>query len=133
MWSIDPAPVATASLRGGSGIEPYLPLLEGGAEGQFLSDMRDYFYYSMIRSTGEQTTKPRTLDGKVPLSEIPHLMCALGSYPTQNEIDNIISEVKYSEVDETGEYRLSISFDQFVKLYAWMRWDPVGPSATTVP
>ena len=66
--------------------EPFVKLLDGGEEGEFFSDMKDYFYYSQIRSQDENTTKARVLDGKIPVEEIPYLMCALGYFPTQLEV-----------------------------------------------
>jgi len=116
-WCIDPQPVASASLMGGSGIEPFVKLVEGGEEGEFFSDMKDYFYYSQIRSQYEDTTKARVLDGTIPVEEIPHLMCALGYFPTQLEIKNMTNEVKYCRFGETGEYVDRINFDDLVKLY----------------
>eukprot|EP00452_MALV-II_sp_L67-6_P000224 gene224-202_t len=117
MWAIDAQPVATAALMGGSGVEPFLKLIEGGPESSFVSDLRDYFYYSQISSKGEQTVEARTLDGTIPLSEIPNLMCALGCFPTQQETQNMMNEVKYSRFEEQGEYTMRLVFDNFVKLY----------------
>jgi len=116
-WKMDPSPVAAASVFGGNGIEPFLKLIEGGEQGEFYSDMKDYFYYSQIRSQDENTTRARSLDGTIPVEEIPHLMCALGYFPTQLEIQNMINEVKYSKFAETGDYVDRIVFDDFFKLY----------------
>jgi hypothetical protein len=116
-WLIEPQSVSSASFLGGDGIEPFVKLLEGGEEGEFFADMKDYFYYSQIRSQGEDTTKARTLDGTLPADEIPHLMCALGYFPTQLEIQNMITEIKYSKFSETGEVVERVGFEDFVKLY----------------
>jgi cilia- and flagella-associated protein 251 len=64
--------------------------------------MRDFFYYSMIRSKDENTTKTRKLDGTVPLEELPNLMRANGHYPTEQEIENMKDEVNFSNFAETG-------------------------------
>jgi len=116
-WLIDRDPVAAASLLGGQGVEPFVRLLEGGEQGEFFSDMKDYFYYSQIRSQDENTTKSRTLDGTIPVSELPYLMCGLGYFPTQLEIQNMKNEVKYSKYSDTGEYVDRICFEDLVKLY----------------
>merc|ERR1711977_517647 len=117
-WLIDPQPASCASMLGGSGIEPFVKLLDGGEDGKFFSDMKDYFYYSQILSQTENTTKARTLDGTIPVeNEIPHLMCALGYFPTQLEIKNMTNEVKYSKFSETGEAVDRVGFEEFVKLY----------------
>jgi cilia- and flagella-associated protein 251 len=57
--------------------------------------MNDFFYYSMIRSKTENTTKTRKLDGKVPVDEIKNLMRAMGYYPTKQEEKNMIDEVRF--------------------------------------
>lgn len=86
MWSIDINPIEQAIEVGGHGIEPFVNLIEGGRDGQIYQDMKDFFYYSMIRSKDESTTKTRKLDGTVPLAELPNLMRAMGYYPTEQEV-----------------------------------------------
>jgi len=83
MWNIDLNPIEQAIELGGDGIEPFVNLIEGGREGQIFQDMKDFFYYSMIRSMNESTTKTRKLDGTVPLEQLPNLMRAMGYYPTE--------------------------------------------------
>lgn len=96
MWSIDLNPIEQAIEVGGQGIEPFVNLIEGGRDGQIYQDMKDFFYYSMIRSKDESTTKTRKLDGTVPLAELPNLMRAMGYYPTEQEVQNMQDEVKFS-------------------------------------
>lgn len=83
MWAIDVSPIENAIMMGGEGIDPFINLIEGGRDGQTFQDMKDFFYYSMIRSKDENTTKTRKLDGTVPLEELPNLMRAMGYYPTE--------------------------------------------------
>ena len=70
---------------------------------RWAQQFQDYFYYSQIRSQDENTTRARVLDGMIPVEEIPHLMCALGYFPTQLEITNMTNEVKYSKFAETSD------------------------------
>lgn len=63
MWSVDVMPINHAIAAGGDGIEPFIDLIEGKKEGQTYQDMHDFFYYSMIRSKKENTTKTRKLEG----------------------------------------------------------------------
>lgn len=111
MWELDTETLSTAVLRGGN--EPYLKLIEP----DLLSEIRDYFYYCQIRSHGERTTSKYVLDGTIPLSEIPYLMCALGCFPSQVEIQNMISEVKSKNFEVTGKSEDKINFDDFLQLY----------------
>ena len=70
MWKVDVTPINNAIALGGEGIEPFIRLIEGGREGQTFQDMNDFFYYSMIRSKKENTTKTRKLGGQVPVDQL---------------------------------------------------------------
>lgn len=60
-------------------------------------DMKDFFYYSQIKSKNENTNKARKLEGTVPLEEIANIMRAMGYYPSKQEMENIKNEVKLSK------------------------------------
>jgi WD40 repeat protein len=82
MWEVDFS-VLAESFYEEPDSNPFPDLLEGGSNGQVMSDLKDFFYYSQIRSKDEHTTKARKLDGKVPLSAIANMMRSMGFYPTQ--------------------------------------------------
>lgn len=117
MWNIDVNPIEYAIQRGGEGIEPFINLIEGGREGQNYQDMKDFFYYSMIRSKKEDTTKTRKLDGTVPLIELPNLMRAMGYYPTEHEVAQMTDEVKFSEYSEDGIQTDTVDLNTFIRLF----------------
>jgi len=117
MWSIDVNPIENAIAMGGQDIEPFINLIEGGREGQNFRDMKDFFYYSMIRSKDENTTKTRKLDGTVPLDELPNLMRAMGYYPTEQEVHNMTDEVKFSVFSDLGDPTTSVDLDTFIRLF----------------
>lgn len=71
----------------------------------------------MIRSKDENTTKARRLNGTVPLDELPNLMRAMGYYPTQQEVDNMKDEVKFSNFAETGQHVNAVNLDTFIRLF----------------
>jgi len=79
--------------------------------------MQDFFYYSMIRSKDENTTKTRVLDKTVPLAELPNLMRAMGYYPTEQEVSNMMDEVRFSNYSDQGEARESVTMKDFIKLF----------------
>lgn len=79
--------------------------------------MQDFFYYSMIRSKDENTTKTRKLDGNVPLDELPNLMRAMGYYPTNQEVQNMKDEVKFSVFSDEGDPTTSVNMETFIKLF----------------
>ena len=51
----------------------------------------------------------------VPLENISEMMRALGHYPTNKEIENMMNEVKYSQYLETGTYVTELNLNAFVK------------------
>ena len=90
---------------GGSGIEPFIALLQGGAGGGFYQDMLDYFYYAQLRSQGLNTTGPRKITGFISVEEVIPLMCALGYYPSKEGIKDIENEVKFAHQAQRGIYK----------------------------
>jgi len=79
--------------------------------------MKDFFYYSMIRSMNESTTKTRKLDGTVPLEQLPNLMRAMGYYPTEQEVQNMTDEVKFSVYADQGDPITTVKMDDFIRLF----------------
>ena len=79
--------------------------------------MNDFFYYSMIRSEKENTTRTRKLVGKVPVEEIKNLMRAMGYYQTEQEVKNMIDEVRFSVLADKGQPTTHVKLDDFIKLF----------------
>ncbi|KAG3118723.1 Cilia- and flagella-associated protein [Phytophthora idaei] len=98
-------------------LAPYLALLEGGQEGSFYHEIVDYFYLAQLRVQGEDSTTTREITAQIPLREIPNVMRALGFYPTDEEIQHMVSEVRYSRFTETSRPVESIGLHDFIKLY----------------
>ena len=71
----------------------------------------------MIRSKKENTTKTRKLEGWVPVNQLPNLMRAMGYYPTQQEISNMMDEVRFSSYTTMGEPNLYVNLETFIKLF----------------
>jgi WD40 repeat protein len=53
LWRIDTSYLARAVDRAGQGVEPFFDLIEGGADGEFVQQISDFFYYAQLRSQGE--------------------------------------------------------------------------------
>ncbi|KAG1711729.1 hypothetical protein DVH05_008972 [Phytophthora capsici] len=98
-------------------LAPYLALLEGGREGSFYHEIVDYFYLAQLRVQGEDSTAAREITAQIPLREISNVMRALGFYPTDEEIQHMVSEVRYSRFTETSRLVESIGLHDFIKLY----------------
>ena len=47
-----------ASLLGGEGLTPFYTMLEGGREGEFFTELEDYFYYAQIRRSVDDKQLP---------------------------------------------------------------------------
>jgi WD40 repeat protein len=92
MWSIGVTNPTVADVK--NDLAPYLALLEGGGQyGELHQSLVDYFYYCQLRHGGEDTMDTRQLNGLIPLEELPALMRAVGFYPSEDEVRNMINEV----------------------------------------
>ncbi len=113
MWRVNTEVLDQAVVAGGSGIAPFEAVLEGGREGDFYSEMVDYFYYVQLRVHGEDSILPRRIDGRVPVSELGSLMRALGAYLSEFDVAELESEAAAVAAAAGG----GVSFDDFLRLY----------------
>ncbi|XP_032685262.1 cilia- and flagella-associated protein 251-like isoform X3 [Odontomachus brunneus] len=117
MWEIRLSSVDTMARSGGRGISPFHCLIEGGKKGWLMNEMKDLFYYAQILHQGENTTAARVITDTVVVENIPNLMRAVGYYPSNEEIKNMMREVCYRYHAETGKLTEKITFEEFVQLY----------------
>ena len=75
MWAVNTGAI---DQHAGKGLARYMPLIEGGADGLFFSEMKDYFDYAQIQSQPADTTRSGKFEGTVPVTALPSLMSALG-------------------------------------------------------
>ena len=73
-----------------------------------------YQLFPFSYSQGEDATSTRLIQDRVVLSEVPSIMQAMGFYPSEHEIENLINEVKYSSLEE-GVLVESITFDELIR------------------
>ncbi|XP_071181145.1 cilia- and flagella-associated protein 251-like isoform X1 [Mytilus edulis] len=117
MWEINVSVLEAQSRLGGEDLIPFYGLLEGGRDGELFRELEDYFYYAQIRSQGVNAMDKREVSVKIPLSEVPFVMRAMGFYPSEQEIEDMLNEVKFSRYVETGQYIEDIDLGDFIKLY----------------
>jgi len=106
-------------------IGDFLDMLEGGQGGDVHNDIIDFFYYSQLRSQGEDAIDDRRISGKVFVDELPQLVRAIGFYPSEEEISNMVNEVRYRHFMVDGLLDEEINIDDFIKLHLNHR--PVVP------
>ncbi|NXQ43303.1 CF251 protein, partial [Catharus fuscescens] len=116
-WKVNLPALDAASFLGGEDLIPFYNLLDGGRDGKFFRELEDYFYYVQLCSQGIGTLETRQVSTHIPLEEIPSVMRAIGFYPSEEEIEEMINEVKFSKYVDTGEEVTKINLDDFIKLY----------------
>ncbi|NXO76942.1 CF251 protein, partial [Sitta europaea] len=116
-WKVNLHALDAAAFLSGENLIPFYNLLDGGREGKFFRELEDYFYYVQLCSQGIQTLEKRQVSTHIPLEEIPSVMRAIGFYPSEEEIEDMINEVKFSKYADTGEEVTKINLDDFIKLY----------------
>eukprot|EP00760_Papus_ankaliazontas_P016936 PhM_4_TR16952/c0_g1_i1/m.27931 len=113
-WQLDPDSLVIDDGRPPK--EHFIDVIEGGKHGDFMKEIVDYFYYAQIRSQGEETTKKRTIEGKIPFTQVANLMRALGYYPSEHEKQYMTFEV-YTRYGKPPGEEIFIDFESFVRLY----------------
>ncbi|XP_052652805.1 cilia- and flagella-associated protein 251 [Harpia harpyja] len=116
-WEVNLNALDAAASLGGEDLIPFYNLLDGGREGKFFRELEDYFYYAQLRSHGIDTLETRQVSTHITLEEIPSVMRAMGFYPSEEKIEEMINEVKFSKYVDTGEQVTKINLGDFIKLY----------------
>ncbi|NXX17943.1 CF251 protein, partial [Podargus strigoides] len=116
-WEVNLNALDAAASLGGEGLIPFYKLLDGGREGEFFRELEDYFYYAQLCSHGINTLETRQVSTHIPLEEVPSIMRAMGFYPSEEKVEEMINEVKFSKYVDTGEQVTDINLGDFIKLY----------------
>ena len=64
MWEVNPDVLHGTAALGGSGLDPFYQLLEGGKGGPLAREMEEYFYYAQMRAQSVATTEHRKVHGR---------------------------------------------------------------------
>ncbi|KAG8597672.1 hypothetical protein GDO81_002353 [Engystomops pustulosus] len=117
MWKTNLQSLEAVASLGGEDLTPFYGMLPGGRDGALFKELEDYFYYAQLRNQGIDTMETRQVSTHIPLKEVPFIMRALGYYPTEQEVENMLNEVKFSEYVYTGQQVTHINLGQLIKLY----------------
>ncbi|KAL8589462.1 hypothetical protein ACOMHN_061673 [Nucella lapillus] len=117
MWEINFTALEAQAKLGGGGLIPFYGLLEGGREGAFFNKLEDYFYYTLLRSQGLDAVDKREVSTTIQVSQLPFLMRALCLYPTEQEMEEMLNEVRFSRYADTGEMVTEVDLGTIIKLY----------------
>ncbi|XP_010602682.1 cilia- and flagella-associated protein 251 isoform X2 [Fukomys damarensis] len=116
-WNINLSALDAAVSLGGEDLIPFYGLVPGGREGKFYRELEDYFFYSQIRSQGINTMGTRKVSEHICLSEVPFVMRAIGFYPSEEKIEDMFNEIRFSEYADTGKLIDRINLPDFLKVY----------------
>ncbi|XP_061025389.1 cilia- and flagella-associated protein 251 isoform X1 [Eubalaena glacialis] len=116
-WEINLSALEAAVSLGGEDLTPFYGLVSGGREGKFYRELEDYFYYSQLRSQGIDTMETREVSEHICLSELPFVMRAIGFYPSEEKIEDMFNEIRFSEYVDTGKLIDKINLPDFFKVY----------------
>ncbi|XP_049624154.1 cilia- and flagella-associated protein 251 [Suncus etruscus] len=116
-WKINLGVLDASVSLGGKDLTPFYSMVFGGREGKFYRDLEDYFYYSQLRTQGIDTMARRQVAQHISLSELPFVMRAVGFYPSEEKIENMLNEVRFGEYVETGQLVDKINLPDFLRLY----------------
>ncbi|CAF1135984.1 unnamed protein product, partial [Brachionus calyciflorus] len=115
MWKINLSALEAQSVLGGADLKPFYGLIDGGREGEFFKEMKELFYYSQLRHHGLNKNTERVIKLTIPLGEIPFVMRGLGFYPTEQEVEHMINEFKYSEYFNKDKF-FETNLNDFIRM-----------------
>ncbi|CAH1119104.1 unnamed protein product [Phaedon cochleariae] len=115
-WKINTKAVEIMRVLGGKELEPYYCLIEGGYNGWLFREIKDLFYYMQILQQ-ENIDLPRRVSDSISITEIPDLFRTCGFYPSEFELENIMIDVRFRNMDESQKINEEVNFIDFVKLF----------------
>ncbi|XP_055017963.1 cilia- and flagella-associated protein 251 [Boleophthalmus pectinirostris] len=116
-WSVCTEALEAAAALGGSGMEPFYNMLDGGRHGTFYKEMEELFFFLQLRLQGTDSEQRRKVSTTIPLNQVSTMMRAIGFFPTEQEIEDLQNELKFSRYAETGQYVTELDLEDLIKLY----------------
>ncbi|KAI9175376.1 hypothetical protein H9P43_006737 [Blastocladiella emersonii ATCC 22665] len=95
MWRLHPRALdARAAAAGGEGMAPFNYLINPTGDAEVTRHLEDLFYYAQLREDGENVPGvTHRLREKVSLAQLPALLRALGHFPSERDIEQMIAQL----------------------------------------
>ena len=75
------------------------------------------FYFCQLETQGIATDTQREVSRSISIDKVPDAVRALGWFPTELQIEELLTEIKFSKFHKTQEQATSVDLDDFIKLY----------------
>ena len=66
------------------------------------------------------TTAPREITGLIGVDEVINLMRALGHYPTQQQVEDIRTEIRYKHLHQSSTIKDLVDLKEFIQRALWL-------------
>ena len=93
-WSLDPLVLEDSLQEHEASARDYLQAIPVNKQEKLYTDMKNVFCYVQIERGASSLSKT------VPIEDIPTMCRALGFYPTEREIEDMLNEVSYDQKQE---------------------------------
>lgn len=99
----------------------YQQLNDGGLGGSVHNEAENIFTLLQLQA-GKKASRARShLGNAIPLSSLPVMFQALGYYPSQSEMKEILNELKYSNFSQSGVMADCVTMDEAIQTYVCRR------------
>jgi cilia- and flagella-associated protein 251 len=116
-WDVHTQVLDATSAVATSSLNSYVSLLDGGRDGEMFQHLHDFFDYCQLRSQGLDSTQPRQLTNSLPVEEVPNMFRALGFFCSQQQIDDLLYEMRMRTFELDGTMCTHVSFEDVIQLY----------------
>ncbi|KAI3385064.1 hypothetical protein SNEBB_005712 [Seison nebaliae] len=108
---------AQKAVYGEDELSPFLLLMDGGRNGKLFKELENVFYFAQLRNQTIMVDEERNIGNTIPIEEIPFVLRTLGYYPSEEEIKNMLNEVRYENFSQTNMLTEHINLPNFIRLY----------------
>lgn len=102
-------------------IDPFLNILDPSGQlihSPIYKEFEDYVYYTHLQIQGEDSKEEREVTSQIPLGRIVSICQAMGYYASNQEIEDMVNEVKFTRFAKgDGEEVETVSFHDLIRLF----------------